>query len=1063
MKKFRKHYLFLLLPFLCGWLAMGPNVLAGTNSTIDIVPEISSVNIDDGTDSTDTSEKNMDTPETNSEANEAASELEAIPEDNSGENGEDSSKDDVDPSTYPQAPSDLYLNGESGNDENDGSSTELAVRTFEKAKQIAREKGIQNIYVAGTTSIEGEINLAETKAKLLRHKDFNNYLLKVESGKEATLTNITIDGNSENNPNIEKSLIQVNSGATLNIEKGAVLRNNKIKPDERLNPTKGGAIDAQEATINMSEGSVEDNQATYGGGIHLNKSTMNFTGGAVQNNQSELVFDKPYNQYYSAGGGIIVREGSVLNMSGDAKVLNNFAAEIGGGISIGSNNPEKKGSTLNMSGGTVDGNTAGASGGGIFIQAKYFSGSQGRAYITAGQITNNKMDGTGKTNMAFGGGGIYVNGAPEQYGANGELYLQNVLITDNISEWEGAGLANCPISETTIYVNNGGALYGNQSKDSKQMNDLYILSYDNFGIHSGQAKYKLSKWMLGGAPYNWMLPNGDKLADEMHQGTLARNSQLGLNVNSKGNNLTKSLTRVIISGNYSATRGGGIGSNGSVTIGTDDETTEVSVEKQWDDNNNANNKRPDTVQVQLLAKIGKQEYLVETKGVAENHQWKVTFENLPTKSGETEITYTVREVSIEGYESRVSGDLAKSFIITNKEKPEEPKTRDLHVTKAWDLVGSEHPVEQIEVELYRNGEATGKTLTLSASNEWQGTFRDLALMNPADSTEYVYTVKEVGEAEGRIQFGERQFDVTYTGTMADGFTITNQEIERTRDFHVTKAWDLVGTEYPVEAIEVELYRNGEATGQTLTLSASNEWQGTFRDLALMNPADSTEYVYTVKEVGEAEGRIQFGERQFDVTYTGTMADGFTITNQEIERTRDLHVTKAWDLVGTEHPVEVIEVELYRNGVATGQTLTLSASNEWQGTFHDLALINPADSTEYVYTVKEVGEANALIQFGERQFDVTYTGTMIDGFTIENKEKPTTPPDIPEEPGEPEEPPTPPEIPEEPGEPEEPPAPEIPRKQLPHTGEVMSGYVMVGLLLIMNAIIVFTLIDFNKDY
>ena len=1167
MKKFRKHYLFLLLPFLCGWLAMGPNVLAGTDSTIDIVPEISSVNIDDGTDSTDTSEKNMDTPETNLEVNEAASELEAIPEDNSGENGEDSSKDDVDPSTSPQAPSDLYLNGESGNDENDGSSTELAVRTFEKAKQIAREKGIQNIYVAGTTSIEGEINLAETKAKLLRHKDFNNYLLKVESGKEATLTNITIDGNSENNPNIEKSLIQVNSGATLNIEKGAVLRNNKIKPDERLNPTKGGAIDAQEATINMSEGSVEDNQATYGGGIHLNKSTMNFTGGAVQNNQSELVFDKPYNQYYSAGGGIIVREGSVLNMSGDAKVLNNFAAEIGGGISIGSNNPEK-GSTLNMSGGTVDGNTAGASGGGIFIQAKYFSGSQGRAYITAGQITNNKMDGTGKTNMAFGGGGIYVNGAPEQYGANGELYLQNVLITDNISEWEGAGLANCPISETTIYVNNGGALYGNQSKDSKQMNDLYILSYDDFGIHSGQAKYKLSKWMLGGAPYNWMLPNGDKLADEMHQGTLARNSQLGLNVNSKGNNLTKSLTRVIISGNYSATRGGGIGSNGSVTIGTDDETTEVSVEKQWDDNNNANNKRPDTVQVQLLAKIGKQEYLVETKDVTENHQWKVTFENLPTKSGETEITYTVREVSIEDYESRVSGDLAKGFIITNKEKPEEPKTRDLHVTKAWNLVGTDHPVEAIEVELYRNGVATGQTLTLFASNEWQGTFHDLALINPTDSTEYVYTAKEVGEAEGRIQFGERQFDVAYTGTMADGFTITNQEIERTRDIHITKVWDLVGSEHPVEQIEVELYRNGEATGQTLTLSTSNKWQGTFRDLALINPANSTEYVYTVKEVGEANGLIQFGERQFDVTYTRTMADGFTIINQEIERTRDLHVTKAWDLVGTEHPFEAIEVELYRNGVATGQTLTLSASNEWQGTFHDLALINPADSTEYVYTVKEVGEAkgriqfgerqfdvtykgtmadgftitnqeiertrdlhvskvwhlvgtnhrveqievelyrngeatgqtltlsasnewqgtfhdlalinpddsteyvytvkevgeaNGLIQFGERQFDVTYTGTMIDGFTIENKEKPTTPPDIPEEPGEPEEPPTPPEIPEEPGEPEKPSAPENPRKQLPPTGEVMSGYVLVGLLLIMNAIIVFTLIDFNEDY
>ncbi|EKB57275.1 Cna B-type domain-containing protein, partial [Falseniella ignava] len=263
-----------------------------------------------------------------------------------------------------------------------------------------------------------------------------------------------------------------------------------------------------------------------------------------------------------------------------------------------------------------------------------------------------------------------------------------------------------------------------------------------------------------------------------------------------------------------------------------------------------------------------------------------------------------------------------------------------------------------------------------------------------------------------------------------------------------------------------LYRNGEATGQTLTLSASNEWQGTFHDLALINPADSTEYVYTVKEVGEANGLIQFGERQFDVIYGGLMGGVTSITNKEKTqepKTRDLHVTKAWELQGNELLVPQIEVELYRNGEATGQTLTLSASNDWQGTFRDLALINPANSTEYVYTVKEVGEANGLIQFGERQFDVTYTGTMIDGFTIENKEKPTTPPDIPEEPGEPEEPPTPPEIPEEPGEPEKPSAPENPRKQLPPTGEVMSGYVLVGLLLIMNAIIVFTLIDFNEDY
>ena len=228
----------------------------------------------------------------------------------------------------------------------------------------------------------------------------------------------------------------------------------------------------------------------------------------------------------------------------------------------------------------------------------------------------------------------------------------------------------------------------------------------------------------------------------------------------------------------------------------------------------------------------------------------------------------------------------------------------------------------------------------------------------------------------------------------------------------------------------------------------------------IEPADSGEYQYTAKEVGETNGLIQFGQRQFDVIYGGLMCGGTSIANKEKPeepKTRDLHVTKTWELQGGELPVQQIEVELYRNGVATGQTLTLSASNEGQGVFRNLPQMNPADSAEYQYTAKEVGETNGLIQFDEREFDVTYTGTMSDGFTIKNKENPTTPADIPEEPGEPEEPPTPPETPEEPS------APEIPRKQLPPTGEVMNGYVIIGFLLLMNSIIMLTWVNHSKKY
>lgn len=719
---------------------------------------------------------------------------------------------------------DIYLDGLNGDDNNDGSK---AFKTFAKAKEFAtKNQNIENIYVVGTTDVEGEVSLEGTKAKLIRGESFTDYLLKIGAGKTATLKNILIDGNSGNNSVTkkalvyaeknstltlgEKSVLQNNKikdvstseakggavyidGGNLNIENGATLRNNSIegKPNDA---TMGGAICAYNSIVNMTGGIIEENQATYGGGIYLYKSTMNFSDGTVQENRAELVIDKSYGQIYSAGGGIALYENSTLNMSGQAKVLNNFAAEIGGGISVGTNQVGDT-NTLKMTGGIIDGNTAGASGGGIFIQAKYFSGGPGKAYITAGRITNNNMDGSGITNKAFGGGGIYVNGAKETieyidkegnfkqetvYGANGELYIKNVLITDNSSKLEGAGMAACPISKTKIYVNDGAAIYNN--KAGKDGNDLYIYSNKTFYPHNGEAKYELSKQMLGGAPFNWTKPDGKTLTDAEHKGTLVQEegkkyAELALDVNSKGNEFTNALAKVIISGNYSATRGGGIGSNGSIVIGTDDGTTEVSVEKKWDDNENKNNKRPDTVKVELLAKYNNREYLVETREIKRVDGWKITFENLPAKTDGQKIEYTIREVPIDGYEYKLTGDQKKGFTITNIEKPEEePKTRDIKVRKDWEFAGSEKPVDKIEVELYRDGQYTGKSLELNAANKWSGVFKDLAIFNKEDPTkEYKYSIKEVGENNGLIQIGESTFEVTYEGNMEDGFIITNKE------------------------------------------------------------------------------------------------------------------------------------------------------------------------------------------------------------------------------------------------------------------------------------------------
>lgn len=413
---------------------------------------------------------------------------------------------------------------------------------------------------------------------------------------------------------------------------------------------------------------------------------MNFSGGVIQNNKSDLVVDYAYNkQKYSAGGGIVANEGSTINMSADAKVLNNYANEIGGGISLGSNQVGAS-NILKMSGGTIDGNTAGSAGGGIFIQAKYYNGGASKAYIDGGRITNNQMDDSGDTDDMFGGGGIYVNGANNDYnvrGANGELYLTNVVITDNESVGEGAGYASCPISKTKIYVTNGASIYGN--KTPSNINEIYILCKKKLLLHGGDPEYDISKRMLGGIPYNWKNTDNSYLSESKHKGILSKdNEYLGLHTNAKGNELTANLEKVLISGNKSKTKGGGIGSNGTVTIGTE-ETTSVPVEKKWIDDNNVNRKRPESVTVKLIANVENKKYEIEKRQLSKDNNWKTIFKNLPTKAGEKDIKYSIKEVSVEGYTSKITGNATEGYVITNigtpnipPEKPNEefPKTGD---------------------------------------------------------------------------------------------------------------------------------------------------------------------------------------------------------------------------------------------------------------------------------------------------------------------------------------------------------------------------------------------------
>lgn len=371
------------------------------------------------------------------------------------------------------------------------------------------------------------------------------------------------------------------------------------------------------------------------------------------------------------------------------------------------------------------------------------------------------------------------------------------------------------------------------------------------------------------------------------------------------------------------------------------------------------------------------------------------------------------------------------------------KRKNVSVEKKWEDDNNKNGKrpDKVTVKLLANGSDTGKELVFTKDNNWRGTFTNLDEYKGKEKI--VYTVKEVGEKDCSINIGDNKYKVTYGGTEEDGLTITNK-LEQTNppkiDVKVTKIWkgkhgkEIVA---PADKIEVELYRDKKATGETLELNKENNWTAEFKNLNVQEKSDSKKpYKYTVKEVGEEKGSIKLEDKWFNVSYSGDMKEGFTITNKESKPwtplevpTRNVKVSKTWKLIGNKNPSDKIEVELYKNGVATGKKETLNAGNNWSTSFNKLPVYESLENTTpFNYTVKEVGEENGAIKLSGKSFKVTYEGSMKDGFKITNKELEQKNPNKKD-------------------------------KINPNTGDSFNGYLYIGLILISAGLLLS--LEFNK--
>lgn len=103
-------------------------------------------------------------------------------------------------------------------------------------------------------------------------------------------------------------------------------------------------------------------------------------------------------------------------------------------------------------------------------------------------------------------------------------------------------------------------------------------------------------------------------------------------------------------------------------------TIDINVEKIWNDNNSI---RPTDITINLLAN----NELYTTVKLDETINWKYTFKELPLYNKGNLIKYTISEEDIPSYNSTITGDMDKGFIITNtyfegRKKEDNPQTID---------------------------------------------------------------------------------------------------------------------------------------------------------------------------------------------------------------------------------------------------------------------------------------------------------------------------------------------------------------------------------------------------
>lgn len=393
------------------------------------------------------------------------------------------------------------------------------------------------------------------------------------------------------------------------------------------------------ATFEMNGGTISHNTASYGaGGVFV------FMNAEAVMNDGLILGNTGVN-----GGGVGVVDGFVPSGAMDA----GFDIDEWGTI-------YHVPGAFTMNGGTITQNTAlesgvqGGVGGGIYIASN-------KVTLNNGEITDNHAE--------LQGGGVYVACVPYV------LHMYNAVITENTASVLGGGIWSCPTGDVTIHVNNGGAVFDNTAFQNAAGDDFvsvprsenYITTLSERMLGGGKADYYTDGQVLENSGVLGQPDPSVPRFDSTNPGspiTDITNSTdsyaLKVITNDDAKQLANEKASLFITGNQSE-RGGGIGTNGSVVIGTED-NWKLHVTKEW---NQVPESNYQDKEISVRLKIG--DYELDAITLNQENNWTGSFTHLPNPDTLQGKEITVIEEDSEynvSYSEIVRDDDTKTLYLT---------------------------------------------------------------------------------------------------------------------------------------------------------------------------------------------------------------------------------------------------------------------------------------------------------------------------------------------------------------------------------------------------------------